>query len=265
MDIRRLFAAAALFHLMALGVSAWADTGSVTLVAPTVAQLQEGRGYDITWKSTGAAFVEITAEGTLTSIPGNPRGPLVINIAPSVPAEQGVFRWKVPFVDSMRFAIHLRTYAADGTPIAEAARFYTFRPGILANRNQDGIYVDLRNPEHQRLYLVRKNALVRMYLTSGARTGVALSKGMDSSEPHNHYGVFRVGYKNPMYWSNEYDVWMTHAMRIWKGHFIHGTYPSEYEYLGTPASSGCIRLDRTNAMELYNMTPMGTRVEVFAK
>ncbi len=208
------------------------------------------------------AFVSISVEGTLTSIPGSPRGQLEIKVADSIPAGLGTYRWTVPFIDSLNFNVRVTSYAADGTPTAEDSRAYTFRPDFLASRKLDGIYVDLRNPAHQRLYLVRGNMPIRIYLTSGARTGIALPKGSNSASPHNHYGVFRVTDKTPMYWSNEYDVWMTHAMRFWKGHFIHGTYPSEYTYLGTPASSGCIRLDRTNAMDLYNMTPVGTRVEV---
>lgn len=240
-----------------------ADRPAVSAAGPMPSQMAEGRSYDITWTSTGIHSVTIEAEGDLISLPGNPRGKINIVIAQKVPAELGKVKWTVPFLDTVRFTINITGYDEEGRFVAVDSRKYLFRPEVLRTRTANGIYVDLRNLERQRLYRLHNNVVTHAYLTSGSRSGVFLPKTADSAQPHDHVGVFRVTYKNPMYWSNEYKVWMTHAMRFWKGHFIHGTYPSEYPLLGRPASSGCIRLDRTNAKELYDITPIGTRVEIF--
>jgi hypothetical protein len=247
--------------LLALGVQSYA--AELKIVAPTTDQMAEGKSYYIKWGGMGAATVTITAEGNLTSRPGAPRGPFSVIIAENVPASRGLVAWTVPYLDTVRFAIHIVGYGAWGQAVAEDFKTYVFRPRVLRNRSANGIYIDLGNPDRQRLYVLRGNVLIRAYLTSGARTHVALPKPQRRVEPFDPTGVFRVSDKYPMYWSNLYQVWMTHAMRFWQGHFIHGTYPSEYYLLGHPASSGCIRLDRTDAEELYNMSPRGTRVEIF--
>lgn len=240
-----------------------ASQQAIQLVGPTASQLQQGRTYDIQWLGEGVESVQITAEGDLTSLPDKPRGAFSIKIADAAPASGESFAWEVPFIDSARIDIHIRGYDRDGRFVGEDSRLYAFRPDILANRRADGIYVDLRDPKEQRMYVMRKNIVIRVYLTSGAYTHVGIPKPQNSSAIHDPVGVFRVTEKIPMYWSKQYQVWMTHAMRVWQGHFIHGTYPSEYPYLGTPASSGCIRLHRTDAKELFGMAPIGTRVEIF--
>lgn len=255
--------ALAALTLIAFAATAWGQIGTIALLGNQPAQLQQGKTYTFKWMSDGIDYVSFSIEGTLTSIPGSPRGDFDQKIADSIPVSQGSFTWTVPFVDTVRFTLHIRGYNADGVLLAEDTRNYTFRPDFLANRKADGVYVDLRNEQRQRLYLVSRNTVIRAYLTSGARTHVGMLKPFDSSSIHDPVGVFRVMEKIPMYWSREYQVWMTNAMRFWKGHFIHGTYPEEYQFLGTPASSGCIRLDRTNAKELFSMVPVGTRVEVF--
>jgi len=263
MKLRVRLAAAVLWAALALGSASGGQSVRLSLASPAADQLVEGRTYVIRWTGSGLQSVSITAEGELTSRPGVPRGQFVLAIADHLPAGAGGVSWQVPFLDTVRFQIRIRAYDNLGLLAAEESRDYYFRPGILANRHLDGIYVDLRSPEAQRLYVMRHNVVVRAYLASGSRTHRFLTKAQDSPEPHDHVGVFRVTEKFPLYWSNEYQVWMTHALRIWRGHFIHGTYPSEYHLLGHPASSGCIRLDRRDARELYDMTPIGTRVELF--
>lgn len=249
--------------VFALVTASVAEGPSIAPVGPTPRQLSEGRTYDIAWTSVGLHRVTVEADGDLISRPGSPRGEFSIVVAKDVPAERGRVSWTVPFLDTTRFTVHVNGYDDEGRLVATDSRVYLFRPEVLRNRTANGIYVDLRKSDRHRLYRLHNNVVTHAYLTSGSRSGVFLPKTSDSSKPHDHVGVFRVTYKNPMYWSNEYQVWMTHAMRFWKGHFVHGTYPSEYHLLGRPASSGCIRLDRTNAKELYELTPIGTRVEVF--
>jgi hypothetical protein len=251
------------YALLLLVVPLSAQNPQVVLQGPNTRQLAEGRTYQIKWMGYGIKTVSIVAEGVLTSIPDAPRGQFTEVLAQGIPASQGDLSWQTPYLDTLRFNIRIKGYDAAGRLVAEDSRGYIFRPAILRNRTANGIYIDLRDPTRQRIYRLAQNEVTNIYLTSGARTHIGLPKTMDSPEPHDHVGVYRVLQKIPMYWSNEYKVWMTHSMRFWKGHFIHGTYPSEYQYLGRPASSGCIRMDRTDAKQLYDMTPIGTRVEIF--
>ncbi|MEN6372231.1 MAG: L,D-transpeptidase [Armatimonadota bacterium] len=257
---------AAIFIVAAMVLLVTAATADVLVLKPgepVPRQLAEGKTYDITWTSDGLSKVSVEAMGNLISRPGAPRGRFDIVIGEDIPAKQGKVTWLIPFLDTIRFTVYVNGYSSEGQLMATDSKDYLFRPEILRNRTANGIYVDLRNPDRQRLYRMHNNIVTNAYLTSGSRSGVFLTKYQDSPMPHDHVGVFRITYKNPMYWSNEYQVWMTHAMNFWKGHFIHGTYPSEYRLLGHPASSGCIRLDRTDAKELYDITPIGTRVEIF--
>jgi lipoprotein-anchoring transpeptidase ErfK/SrfK len=44
--------------------------------------------------------------------------------------------------------------------------------------------------------------------------------------------------------------------------YIHGTH--EEDKIGTPASKGCIRMKNQDVIELFDMVPIGTSVEIFA-
>ncbi|HPP75244.1 MAG TPA: L,D-transpeptidase [Armatimonadota bacterium] len=260
---RRLMVVTAVVAVFVALSPAVAQTPQVALLGPSVNQLAEGRVYDIEWTSQGIETVTLEAEGNLTSLPDSPRGMFNVTIAEKIPADQNKFRWRVPFIDSTRFVLKTKGYDSRGQLVAQDVKLYHYRIEILRTRTADGIYVDLRNPARQRLYRLKNNIVTHAYLTSGSRSGTFYTKSQDSAQPHDHVGVFRVTQKYPLYWSREYSVWMTHAMRFWKGHFIHGTYPSEYSKIGTPASSGCVRLHRTDARELFEISPIGTRVEIF--
>jgi hypothetical protein len=256
------FAVLSLVVAFVLVGTAQAQGPQIYLTGPVAQQLTEGRSYDISWSSSGVSSVSISADGDLISAPDSPRGRFNGVIADGIDANAGSVRWQAPFLDTMRFTVTIRGYDDTGQQIAEDKQDYLFRPEFLDTRTADGIYVDLRDPKRQRLYRLHGNVVTHAFLTSGARTQIFLPRHQDSSTPHNHVGVFRVLGKDPMYWSNEYQVWMTSALRFWKGHFIHGTYPDQYPLLGTPASSGCIRLHRADAKVLYDLTPVGTRVEI---
>jgi len=68
--------------------------------------------------------------------------------------------------------------------------------------------------------------------------------------------------KKRSHWSTLFNVRMPWAMRYHGGHYIHATSPNLYRLLGRPASHGCNRLTHRDARELYQTTPLGTRVEV---
>lgn len=235
---------------------------AVTIIAPTANQLVQGRTYDIKWASQGVSSVSITATGTLTSIPENPRGQFNIKIADQIPANQGIVQWQVPFLDTVNFQIVINGYDGNGQVVASSQQPYIFRPDLLINRTASGIYVDARNIGTQRLYVLRNNRVIKAYLTSGSRSREFYPRNIHPSTPHEHYGVFQVMDKHPLWHSRMYDVDMYWVMRYWGGHFIHGTSPDQYVKLGGPASSGCTRLTQEDAKELYDITPVGTRVEI---
>ena len=44
--------------------------------------------------------------------------------------------------------------------------------------------------------------------------------------------------------------------------YIHGT--NREDLIGTPASAGCVCLKNSDVIDLYNLAPLGTRVEIVA-
>jgi hypothetical protein len=240
-------------------------SSSLVLTGPTEEQLQQGETYDINWTASGMDKVTVTAAGDRTDYPGNDRGEHRIVIAKDVPADQGSIRWKVPFVDAKSFKITVRGFDERENKPVISSKTYSFRPDILKTRSDDGIYIDVRNETRQRLYVLKDNRLDKVYLTSGARSNEYYPRNIHPEKGHDHDGVFEITEKHEVWHSQLFDVDMFWAMRYWSGHFIHGTYPTEYSKLGSPASSGCNRLNREQAKELYDATPVGTRVEIIAK
>lgn len=238
---------------------------SIKITGPAVEQMAEGRDYRISWDAEGLKSVTIIASGERTSIPGYDRGRFNEVIADSVPADSGSTSWTLPFLDTVRFRIIAKGYNSEGILVARDERVYIWRPDVLRTRTIDGIYVDVRNETRQRLYVLKDNKLTKAYLTSGSRSNEFTSINVHPSRPHDHPGVFRIVDKYPVWHSDMFDVDMYWAMRYWNGHFIHGTYRNQYHKLGKAASSGCNRLTRAQSKELYDMTPVGTRVEIIAK
>ena len=204
----------------------------------------------------------ITASGVRTPLGGESRGDFEIPIASDVPASAGIISWTVPWIDSVTFTLNLKGYDASGSRIAQDHREYGFRPAVLAGKMADGIYLDLHEQTHQRLYIERGGHIVKAYLSTSSRNYYWLPPDVHIDIPHDHAGVFHVLGKEPVHWSSLFQVEMPWALRYLRGHFIHATYPEQYFALGTPASSGCNRLTYEDAEELYQSTPIGTRVEI---
>lgn len=236
---------------------------SLSVDWPSDEQIIQGETYSFSWTATGLARVKITTTGDLTDIPEHDRGQFryVITDSPG----SGSASWKAPFLDTITFKITARGFNRDGKEVASDEQTYTFRPSLLKDRHDDGIYIDVRDETRQRLYVLRGDKLTHAYLTSGSRNSDYYPRNVHPDKPHDHDGVFSVLDNHEVWHSKLFDVDMYWAMRYWNGHFIHGTYPNEYSKLGRPASSGCNRLEKEQAKELYDMTPVGTRVEIIAK
>jgi peptidoglycan hydrolase-like protein with peptidoglycan-binding domain len=74
-------------------------------------------------------------------------------------------------------------------------------------------------------------------------------------------GSYRVTRKEPRSWSVPYKVWLP-----WASYFVGGVAFHEYpDVPPTPASHGCVRVQRWDAPWLYNQLSIGTPVTVIAR
>lgn len=172
--------------------------------------------------------------------------------------------WTPPALDAVRVLLKLRAFGPDGRVNAVTSVTLPYRQAALADRREDGLLVWLTRRGGQRLYLQRDGELVFHALCSGASTAKVLRPGAHPDTPHDHHGVFKVYSKVVDHISTLNADWrMRYVMHYLAGHAIHATTPSYYRQLGRPASHGCIRLHLKEAMRLYALIPVGTRVEVF--
>lgn len=248
--------------LLLLMVSGQVNAQAIMITGPNRAALLEDRTYDITWFASGVDKVSIRAYGTNTPVGGQSRGDFSIPIADSIPASQGSVKWQVPSIDSISFTVEVKANNQPPGSDIIATQTFGFRPAVMAGKIAAGIYLDLHERTHQRLYLQKAGKIVRAYLSTSSANYLWLPSNSSLQTPHDHAGVFRILGKEPLHWSRLFDVPMPWAMRYTGGHFIHATSPGEYEFLGTPASSGCNRLHYDDARALYSITPIGTRVEI---
>jgi hypothetical protein len=248
--------------LLLIVVSSAPGLGQVVLTGPTRQAMIEGRTYSITWNANGLESISLVAYGMRTPLGSVSRGDFDIVIADNVPASEGRVNWTVPWIDSIEMIVKLEEYDDSGQLVATNERKYGFRPAAMTYRMADGIYLDLHDRIDQRLYVQINHRITHVYISSSSRNYLWMPPNRHLNMPHDHAGVFRVLDKIPNYWSRLFDVPMPYAMRYLGGHFIHATSPDMYEYLGEPASSGCNRLTEYDARELFERTPIGTRVEV---
>ena len=235
---------------------------SLSITGPDKEAMLEGQTYSISWRADGVDKINIIAYGTRTPLGTESRGDFSIPVAQDIPASQGMVSWSVPWIDSISFHIKLQGFDSTGRQIAEDERTFGFRPAVLANRLKNGIYLDLHLRYNQRLYVQKDRRITHVYISTSSQNYFWLPRNVHVTEPHDHAGVFKVLDKSPMHYSILFDVEMPWAMRYLGGHFIHATLLERYATLGEAASSGCNRLTEYDAHELYNATPVGTRVEI---
>lgn len=248
--------------LALLALASGAVAQSLSITGPSRYAMLENDTYTISWNSRGVDSVSIVAHGERTPLGSDSRGSFDIVIAEGVPAGAGGAKWTIPWIDSITFFVKLKGYDSQGRLVAVDERGYGFRPAVLADKTQDGLYLDLHQRTNQRIYVQKGYKITRAYISTSSQNYLWRPPGRHIQKPHDHAGVFSVLEKKPNHWSTLFNVDMPWAMRYHGGHFIHATSPNLYLYLGQPASSGCNRLTYTDARELYHATPLGTRVEV---
>jgi hypothetical protein len=74
-------------------------------------------------------------------------------------------------------------------------------------------------------------------------------------------GTFRVGWRNLKEWSNPYEVWLPYWQQFNGGIGFHET--TTYLHNGSIGSHGCVNLLHQDAVRLWELGKVGTRVVVF--
>ena len=147
----------------------------------------------------------------------------------------------------------------------------------------------------QNLLLLINNKIKFAYKISTAKAGIGQIKGSYKTPLGHHIVRAKIGDNNPIYsvyegrrptgdiWNkslNEQvlkDDWILTRILWLSGKeiglnrlgmvdsmqrfiYIHGT--NEENLLGSPASHGCIRMSNNDVIELFNLTPIGTIVDI---
>ncbi|SCL17806.1 Putative peptidoglycan binding domain-containing protein [Micromonospora rhizosphaerae] len=76
-------------------------------------------------------------------------------------------------------------------------------------------------------------------------------------------GTYRVGGRNLREWSNPYEVWLPYWQQFNGGIGFHET--TTYLHNGSIGSHGCVNLLHTDAVRLWELGRIGTRVVVFGR
>jgi hypothetical protein len=261
-DIRRYGVHRFCFIVLLLVVCVSALAQDMFINGPEQAELTEGQTYVAAWNAGGAETVDISVCGTRTPLGTKSRGPFEIIIARGISAVENERAFTMPWLDSAKFALRIIGRDGSGNRVSAGEWEYRFRPAVLANRVDDGLYLDLHQKVNQRLYVQKDGIITRACVSSSSMKYSWKPVNVHPETPHDHAGVFSVKAKIRKAWSRQYEVEMPWAMQYLSGHFIHATSPNLYSRLGRPASHGCNRLTREDARELYDATPLGTRVEV---
>ncbi|MCW3814551.1 L,D-transpeptidase family protein [Micromonospora sp. DR5-3] len=76
-------------------------------------------------------------------------------------------------------------------------------------------------------------------------------------------GTYRVANRNLKEWSNPYEVWLPYWQRFNRGIGFHET--TTYLHNGSIGSHGCVNLLHQDAVRLWELGSVGTRVVVFGR
>lgn len=145
----------------------------------------------------------------------------------------------------------------------------------------------------QQLYLYNKNEVIKTYAISSAKNGVGEVFGSEQTPRGWHVIRAKIGKDSPenavfrgrrftgeiytpelrilhperdwiltrIFWLSGLEVGKNRLGKVdtmRRYVYIHGT-PDETP-MGLPGSKGCIRMQNSNIIELYNITPVGTHV-----
>jgi len=213
----------------------------------------------LVWNTGGPITqVKLTYRGERCHLGGASRGTFSGTVGKMT--NQGLTRWAVPWMDATAFTLRLVGYGADGKELAAVERKYLFRPKVLLDKPDTCIVV---SKARQRLYYLRDGVVRRMHIISTAMAGY--------NTPDMRPGSYGSRGEMGRVFSKDYapvSSWYHVTMYYWLGitssgsHGIHATYPNCYYQLGEPASHGCIRQHRADAVILYDLVSVGTAVYV---
>lgn len=205
----------------------------------------------------------LIAEGELTPLGGESRGHFTEVVSEAEPVECALgcvgmtlaqFSWTPLWLDTLTVTLKVKFFADDGSLVGMAVRDYAFVPACLDGTEADCIVI---SKAHQRLYALRNGRLEAVYLVSTGtrcRDGGGPTPAMTTQIVRKTTYAYSRRYESPMYYWN--------AITRDGAYGIHATVPSNYRFLGRPASHGCIRLHKADAIEFYQTCPLGTTVVV---
>lgn len=151
------------------------------------------------------------------------------------------------------------------------------------------------NPERQELYLIQNEQILKTYLISTSETGIGSRRGSRMTPAGTHRIVEKIGdgeplgesfkgrqptgFVRPIFPTEVYFPWDSILTRIiWldgqeeglnrggdvdsysRYIYIHGT--QKEWLLGQPSSNGCIKMRNIELIELFNIVPSNTLVEI---
>jgi hypothetical protein len=205
----------------------------------------------------------VIAEGELTPLGGKSRGRFTEVISQPAPIQDALewagvtlarFAWTPGWLDARTITLKVKFFSGDGSLVGMATREIEFTPECLGGCDGDCVVI---SKAHQRLYAVKDGRLDAVYLVSTGtrhRDGGGPTPAMATQIIRKTPYAYSRRYHSPMHYWN--------AITSDGAYGIHATVPSNYGFLGRPASHGCIRLHEADAMDFYQACSVGTPVVV---
>lgn len=157
----------------------------------------------------------------------------------------------------LKFKTDIKNRDTDGDGFTDGGEVYSGYNPLLGNGAKLEKRIDI-STYSQKLFYFMGGVLVYV---------MPVSSGVYDTTPK---GVFHIQNKNIKAWSS-YGLWMPywmaltadgkygiHELPIWPNGYREGE-----DHLGTPVSHGCVRLGTEMAEKIYNLTDVGTVVNIY--
>ena len=226
-------------------------------------EVLEGSEVKIRWRAGGPiSKVRVYYWYEQCRLGGKSRGSVGKLVGGGMVPNTGEYAWTVPWMDTYRLRVRIAGYDAQGGRLATDEIGLFFRPRQLAGLPKTCIAII---KERQRMYYFEGGKVRRMHMVSTAARGYNTPTMRPGSHDRRRGQMGQVFRKSPSPRSRRYDVVMPYWLAITStgSHGIHATTPRFYSRLGTPASHGCVRQHRADALILYGLVTVGIPVYIF--
>ncbi|MGM0492961.1 MAG: L,D-transpeptidase [Armatimonadota bacterium] len=226
-------------------------------------EVLEGSRAHIRWDSGGPIEkVRLYYSYDRCKLAGKSRGSVGHVLFNQMIPNFGEVPWTVPWMDGDGFRLRIAAYGHEDELIASDEIGVRFRPAELKDLPDHAIGIVKKR---QRLYYYEDGRIRRMHIVSTAAPGYWTPTMKPGSHDPRRGAMGKVFGKQWNAWSRQYQTAMPFWLQITASgsHGIHATSPPYYQYLGRPASHGCVRQHRADAQVLYGMVDVGTPVYIF--